>query len=219
MNDIRRVAVGGDAADAPLWRRGLARLVDMGVVFFLLWLLVVLQVLWFMDEATQRLDPAPWGRAFVPLVIFLVLFAIYEVVFLRWNAGQTPGKQHFGVRVVVMADGADPSLARAVGRWVIPGLVLLAWPLWLGLALLGLTAVTLPFGPGRRAIHDRVAGTRIVRYVHVEESDDEADDGNVDDEDGVGTPLTITSFLIGRPTRRGLRPRTPREAERTLDRG
>ena len=117
-------------------------------------------------------------------MLFLVLFAVYEVVFLRWNAGQTPGKQHFGVRVVRAADGADPSVARAMARWMVPGLVLLAWPLWLGLALLALTAVTVPFGPGRRAVQDRLAGTRVVRYVHDEDVDDDPRRRRLDDEDG-----------------------------------
>lgn len=53
-------------------------------------MLTVLQLLWFTDSAD--LDPEPWGRTFGPLLVFIVMSAIYEVVFLRFNDGQTPGK-------------------------------------------------------------------------------------------------------------------------------
>src|SRR5699024_1368616 len=85
------------ATPGALWRRALARAADAATVVLVLWMLVVLQVLWFMDDATRRFDPEPWGRAFVPLLAFIALSAIYEIVFLRFNEGQTPGKDYFHV--------------------------------------------------------------------------------------------------------------------------
>ncbi len=191
MGDL---ASGVGATQAPLWRRGLARLVDLATVFFVLWTLVVLQLLWFMHELSIRVDPAPWGRAFAPLVVFVVLSAVYDVVFLRWNAGQTPGKQLMRVRVVHRSDGGSLSAGRALARWLLPGAALLIWPLWAGLAAVAVTAVSIPVGLHRQALHDHLADTTVVVY-------DDPDDDERDERDD-------KSFL------RGSRPGPIREVSR-----
>jgi uncharacterized RDD family membrane protein YckC len=85
----------------------------------------------------------------VPMVAFLVLMKLLYFSAFTAVGGQTIGKMGFGIRVIA-EDGAALDPMRAVRRSV---------------ALLGtLGAGFLPavLGDERRAIHDRVAGTRVV---------------------------------------------------------
>lgn len=158
---------------AALWRRAAARLVDAAIVFFVLWALVVLRVFWFMGALSERLDPQPWGRAFVPTVAFVVLHLTYEVVFLTWNKGQTPAKEHFKIRVVRQHEPGDPGPARALGRSTLPGVAWLASPVWLALGLLALLGTAAPLSHRRAAWHDLLAGTSVVHYDRRAEEEDE----------------------------------------------
>src|ERR1700736_114131 len=58
------------APPAPLWRRPAARLTDVLIVFFLVWAMMILQILWFLRDLSQSIRPGPWGPAFVPTVTF-----------------------------------------------------------------------------------------------------------------------------------------------------
>jgi len=83
------------------------------------------------------------------------LVTIYSHTDATTTVGQTPGKMTAGIRVV--ADGADGTIP-AVGQAAVRALVSLVT---LGTAGLG-------FLPGlvshdRRALHDRLAGTRVIR--------------------------------------------------------
>lgn len=148
---------------AAMWRRVLARIIDAVTVFFLLWVLVVLQVLFFMPNLVDAVDPGPWGQYLVPAIFFLVLHAVYEVVFHTWNRGQTPAKDLLKIRVERVADGADPTLTQSILRWVLPGGLQFVPPVPLGSVAVGLTA-TSAFDPDRRMLHDRIAGTRVVAF-------------------------------------------------------
>lgn len=207
-----------DAPSAALWRRVAARAVDTATVFFLLWVLVVLQILWFMDDLSDRLDPEPWGRAFPATVAFVVLSAAYEVVFLRGNDGQTPGKDLLNVRVVRRADDGNPSVARAARRWLLPGLAALVWPIWAAVIAVFATGLTVPFGAARRTLHDHLAGTMVVHFERDTEDDDagELDEGNTDASDA----SIVLGLFFGhrqRRARRHPRPgssRSPRQPSR-----
>lgn len=99
----------------------------------------------------------------LPAPILLGLFcfgAIYTVVpTALW--GQTPGKIAVGTRVVVEEDGSRPGWRRAVLRWALPGVAgrLPYVGLWVGLAVMA----SLVWDPRRRGLHDRLAGTIVVR--------------------------------------------------------
>jgi uncharacterized RDD family membrane protein YckC len=89
----------------------------------------------------------------VPLVAFLLAQnGGYLVIFTA--GGQTLGKMALGIRVVA-ADEAEPlDLARAARRTLV----------WLALAIpAGLGFVTTLFTQDHRGLHDRLAGTRVVR--------------------------------------------------------
>jgi uncharacterized RDD family membrane protein YckC len=162
---------------AALWRRVGARLADAAAVFFVFWALSVLQVLWFVGPLSDSIAPEPWGRAFIATVIFVGLLLIYEVIYVTWNQGQTPGKERFKVRVVRRTDQGDPGLGRAAARALLPVLVWLATPLWLAAALLFVTGTSAPFNRRRAAWHDLLSRTTAVHYDRAAEEEDDDGDG------------------------------------------
>jgi uncharacterized RDD family membrane protein YckC len=83
---------------------------------------------------------------------FLPLRMLYFVGF-HGALGATPGKMLFGMRVV-RADGEALSVPRALGRYLAE---------MLSAAALGAGYLITPFHPERRALHDLVAGTRVIR--------------------------------------------------------
>ena len=96
-----------------------------------------------------------------PVVLGLFLFgAIYTVVPTAvW--GQTLGKIAVGTRVVVEADGSVPGWRRAALRWALPG-VAGRLP-YIGLVVSLAVMASLVFDRRRRGLHDRLAGTIVVK--------------------------------------------------------
>ena len=183
---------------AALWRRALAVCADAATVFSLLWALVVVQLLWFMDDLSQSVDPAPWGDNFVPTLAFALAFAVYEIVFLAWNNGRTPGKEMLRLQVVG-ADGECPRLGRCVRRalavaplWMVP-------PVWLGLGLVLVAAAGLPAVVDRRARSwpDWLSGTDTTRFDAVVAATHSRLDVHLD-----AAPPTVFTLLIGRKNAR-----------------
>jgi uncharacterized RDD family membrane protein YckC len=89
-----------------------------------------------------------------------VFLAVYELVpTALW--GRTPGKAIVGTRIVGIGDDQPPGWTRAILRWVLPALAfqvhVVGWALALGVR------AALAFDPLRRGVHDRLAGTIVVR--------------------------------------------------------
>jgi uncharacterized RDD family membrane protein YckC len=167
------------------WRRVLAVIVDVVVQLPLYALAAVPAIVWQWDalstwfsdlsdaienDAADPPDPALFdpttGPGFVLVLSLIVATTLYSVLFLRWK-GATPGKLIVGLRVRLReTPGQLPwsTIARRVGFVTglsvasqIPvfgfvfGLVALLdylWPLWDG---------------KNQALHDKVAGTNVVR--------------------------------------------------------
>jgi uncharacterized RDD family membrane protein YckC len=134
-------------------RRGLAFLIDEAIVGAV-WLI---GALWLLIVGLLAAD-APLALSALALVaaavagLGVLLHAVYFVGFVG-GGGQTPGKMLLGVRVV-RRDGGGVGGARALGRWIGYGLVF---------ATLGLGWIVALFDAERRGVHDRIAGTRVVR--------------------------------------------------------
>jgi uncharacterized RDD family membrane protein YckC len=139
---------------------------------FVQWALTVLHVLWFVPALSERVAPAPWGEAFVVTVLFVLLTGVYEVVFMRWNHGRTPGKDAWHVRVVCGGDGSPPRLLRSFARWAGPGLALLVWPLWLAAGVVLAWGAPAVVTSRRRALHDVLCHTEVVLDPRDEEGDE-----------------------------------------------
>lgn len=141
-----------DAAVAPdvatVGQRFLARLVD-GLVTLVPQLLVFATI-------------DGYGR----VVAAAVVEAVYEIPQLAlW--GRTVGKRALGLRVVT-TDGRElpPSWAQAFVRVALPDALFLSPSDSIaGVAPIWWLAIYLPvlFDPWRRGVHDRAAGTRVVR--------------------------------------------------------
>jgi uncharacterized RDD family membrane protein YckC len=145
-----------DRAGAPdpaaLWRRSLAALLDAVIGLGTLALSAMWLVLGLWALRGLRRDAL---EALVLLASVLALAAAlhvaYRVAFVG-GCGQTPGQIALGI-AVMRQDLAPAGHGRAFLRVV--GGVLDALLLWLPTALL-------LFGPDRRGLADRVAGTRVV---------------------------------------------------------
>ena len=155
----------------------MARATDLLVVFFIEFVLVVVQVFWFMDDVSESVQPEPWGRSFMATVIFVGIYAVYEVIFHTRANGQTPGKLLLRVKAVRAADGEAPRWWQSALRWPLVGVAFpllfapnLGFPnfLWLvGIALApGIAAV---FNKNRRGIHDLLVSTIVVSHEPTEE--------------------------------------------------
>jgi len=128
---------------AGFWRRACALVVDAAIWILLLRLGDLGTAALSRWELTSRAFDYTWG---------LIVPAAY-VVLAHGTSGQTLGKRLAGARVVTVA-GDAVGYPRALGR-------LLAWPVS-ALPLLG-GFVMAAVRPDRRALHDLIAGTRVVR--------------------------------------------------------
>ena len=97
-------------------------------------------------------EPAPNAFAIVILALCVMVSIAYPICFWRWR-GQTPGKMAAGIRVV-RADGSPPGWGPAVLRFL--GYIIS----WL---TLGVLFIWVAADDRKRAIHDRMAGTCVVR--------------------------------------------------------
>jgi uncharacterized RDD family membrane protein YckC len=165
-----------DIGSVAFWRRIVAFMLDALVVFWLQFALTILGVLWYIDSSTEIVNgesvrhvshrgPQPWGDDFAPLITFIVLAFIYEVVFIAAR-GQTPAKERLKIRVTRVADGKNPTVAQAMLRSsvvavfrLVPGALMLV-----GNLAAFATGISAPFNLRRRALHDYLAGTMVVRY-------------------------------------------------------
>lgn len=144
--------VGGPAnsanMDAGLGARLLAALIDLVILA-----LVDAAVLYFTAEICgvgfRDIGVLPKG----PLLLFLLAQnGGYFVVFTA--GGQTIGKMVMGIRVVAAEESQPLDFARAARRTLV----------WVALAIpAGLGFVTTLFTHDHRGLHDRIAGTRVIR--------------------------------------------------------
>ena len=134
--------------DAGVGARFLAVVIDL-LILMVIDAVVIYFTMQICGIAVEDLDILPKG----PLLAFLfVQNAGYLVAFTA--GGQTLGKMAVGIRVVPEGDGSSLDLGRAFLRTL----------MWLLLAMpAGLGFVTALFSRDHRGLHDRFAGTRVVR--------------------------------------------------------
>ena len=110
-------------------------------------------------DAVTPDDLGPELRSLLAVVAFVFL-AIYEVVpTALW--GRTAGKAIVGTRVVRIESGEVPGWKRAILRWALPALAFQVSVVGWAIALL--LKAALVADPLRRGVHDRLAGTIVVR--------------------------------------------------------
>lgn len=111
--------------------------------------------------------PVPGAFAVVILVLCLIISIAYPVCFWRWR-GQTPGKMAVGIKLIRTNDspvGWGAAAMRFLGYiicWVTFGLLFL----WIA------------FDSRKRGIHDRIAGTCVIKLPRKKALLTEAYEGN-----------------------------------------
>jgi len=144
------VAPQGTMQYGGFWIRFLALMID-GIILYVV-SLVVRKVLGL------GITPADLGAAMafggLLFLLQIVLAATYEGVFVG-HFGATPGKMVLRLKVV-MPDGSPVSMPRAFGRYFAK---MLSWfTLMIGFIIAG-------FDPEKRALHDYICSTRVIRTV------------------------------------------------------
>jgi uncharacterized RDD family membrane protein YckC len=105
--------------------------------------------------------------------LLVVFGAVYTIVpTALW--GQTAGKLAVGTRVVVEADGSLPGWRRSVVRWFVSeGVGRVPYlGIWISLVVIG----SIVLDPRRRGLHDKAAGTIVLRVPARREGRDQLPD-------------------------------------------
>ena len=134
---------------AGFWIRFAAKLVD-GLI-----LMVISLIFSFGAGLITTSYADPYNTIYFKIFLYLVqvfIGATYTTWFLG-TFGATPGKMAFSLRVVI-PDGGDISYLRAFGRHIAE---------WLSWILLGAGYLMVAFDAEKRALHDRICKTRVIR--------------------------------------------------------
>ena len=110
-------------------------------------------VIYFASRAARVSIEGLWA-SWPFLVGYLAFLGVVYAMYFTGTCGRTVGKIVCGLRVVDVS-GRAPGYPRALAR------VLLGTA---GLALAGLGLLPIFFDPARRALHDRLLRTRVVKY-------------------------------------------------------
>ena len=153
----------GEARDlATPGRRLVARLIDMAIVLIVTIFLAVVGIVSFLasaessDEAAGALVLFGFGG----IAVFVVVLLLYEPTMIALR-GQTLGKMATNIMVVGIEDGAVPGWGKALGRWVLPGL--LAFIPVIGGLLSLLVYISLLWDDRRQGWHDKLGTTVVVK--------------------------------------------------------
>ena len=141
-----------DAAPLPerpaqALERAQAAVVDVGLL-----LAASTMVVYFASRAAH-VSVAGLLPSWPYLAAYLAALGLGYAGYFTGTTGQTLGKMAFGLRVVDRA-GRPPGYLRALAR-ALSGSI--------GVLAAGATLVTIAFDPARRAVHDRLFKTRVVR--------------------------------------------------------
>ena len=141
---------------AGFWRRTAAFITDLillqWITILFLWLGATAEDMALAQGLSDELMGSLLEWAELHTRVWSLLFLIY-FSFFTWYGGQTPGKMAGGIRVVTIS-GLPVSPLRAIGRTICYNLDILT----LGVGFL-LAAVP----PAKRALHDLIAGTVVVK--------------------------------------------------------
>jgi uncharacterized RDD family membrane protein YckC len=141
---------------APMFRRLLSGAIDVAILGAINYAVVylTLRVLGLPIESARILPP-------VPLVAFLLLLNGGYLVIFTVAGGQTIGKMIAKLRVIASSDGEDD--AEIEPRVTAKAAVVRAGAWLASLAPAGLGFASVLFDADGRALHDRAAGTRVVK--------------------------------------------------------
>lgn len=150
------VAREGSFRYGGFWIRFVAKIIDMIIMAIAQGIVVTPLMVFVFKSAMATPDSTNWG-SFLTANIFLNLLSValgatYTTLFIgKYQA--TPGKMAFGLKVVA-PDGGRISYMRALGRHFAE--MVSAFTLTIGYIMAG-------FDSQKRALHDRISSTRVIR--------------------------------------------------------
>ncbi|MGW3680299.1 RDD family protein [Streptomyces prasinus] len=137
-------------------RRTLARIIDMILVGFVVWLLTWPFGVSEYDVSGDRVDV---GKSFTQSLVAAVLYIAYDTV-MTSRSGQTLGKKWLKLRVADLSDGSTPSVQTSLTRAAV---------LWIPFAFCCACVWTVIAGgwsffdkPYKQGLHDKAAKTVVV---------------------------------------------------------
>ncbi|HTZ18362.1 MAG TPA: RDD family protein [Dissulfurispiraceae bacterium] len=143
----------GDLRYAGFWIRFVAKFIDgmiMGMVGMLITALAGFSL--FGHDSTFLMNPVRLA-IYILINILQIALGIAYVTFFVGKYGATPGKMALGLRIV-NPDGSKVSYMKAFGRYfaeIVSGLIL------------GIGYIMAAFDDEKRALHDRICNTRVIR--------------------------------------------------------
>jgi uncharacterized RDD family membrane protein YckC len=139
---LRSVALGVDAGLVAALATGGATLVGMAIQVGGL----------FSSPSEVGLE---WLETVATRLLVVLVVLCYFTLFVGWR-GQTPGKMLLGLKII-RTTGDEVGYGRALVRWIGQGMSAL---------LFGLGFLMVAFSRQKRALHDKLAGTCVVRLSH-----------------------------------------------------
>ena len=158
----------------PMWRRLAARAIDVIAVGTWVFALSIAHIFLHLQLWSDTVAPEPWGSWFLVTLTFAICYAAYEIVFIA-RTGATPGKDLMRIQVVDHLTGGTPSLEQATRRWLLPGVVQPIPGGWMGAALTLVWGGTAYSNRDQRAVHDHLAGTRVITTRPLSDEDEVAE--------------------------------------------
>lgn len=159
-----RVELGnGEIRDlASPGKRLVARIIDIAIILaVVIFLAIVGAAGVFLGSETEQ-DALAFTALFAGfggLAIFSLVVLVYEPTLIALK-GQTLGKMAMNIMVVRAEDGGVPGWGKALGRWVLPGLLSLI-PFGGGLLAL-LVYISLLWDDRRQGWHDKMGTTVVI---------------------------------------------------------
>ena len=158
-----RVTLGnGEVRDlASPGKRLVARIIDIALVAIILAIFAIAGIVGLLaiPEAGEEAAGALILLGFGGAVLVFLIFLIYEPALIA-TRGQTVGKMMMGIKVVRAEDGGLPGWGKAIGRWILPGLVFLI-P-FAGWFLHMLVYLSLVWDDRRQGWHDKMGTTVVI---------------------------------------------------------
>ena len=146
-----------DLRPAGFWIRFIAASVDGFVLMAIMSVFIIFRIFTIggitggEEPFEDKIESLVSALGTVGLLLNLVPL-LYSVVFVGWR-GQTPGKMLLGLKII-RTDGEEVGYLRAFIRWI--GTLISSVTLCIGFLMAAFTT-------HKRALHDYIAGTRVIR--------------------------------------------------------
>jgi uncharacterized RDD family membrane protein YckC len=146
-------------AVGKLWQRFGGFMVDGLIIFALLLVVAPITINESLGDIRGNIEEGTQSQRMT--ILDSILTITYETLLVAGIA-TTVGKRAFGL-AVIRADGSKVTLKRSLVRAAVKALTISLLPGFLPLALIFANVIMVAVRPDKRAIHDMIAGTAVIR--------------------------------------------------------